>query len=73
MIIDIPLQLEENIKKYADENKIDLNNLVSELLIEYLEDLEDIKAIEEAIKNDDGVYYTFDEMLEHLGIDNNEI
>lgn len=73
MIIDIPLQLEENIKKYADENKIDLNNLVSELLIEYLEDLEDIKAIDDFIKNDDGVYYTFDEMLEHLGIDNNEI
>lgn len=73
MIIDIPLQLEESIIKYTTENKIDLNNLVSELLIEYLEDLEDIKAIEEAIKNDDGVYYTFDEMLEHLGIDNNEI
>ena len=73
MIIDIPLQLEENIKKYADENKIDLNNLVSELLIEYLEDLEDIKAIDDFIKNDDGVYYTFNEMLEHLGIDDNEI
>lgn len=73
MTIDIPLQLEESIKKYANENKIDLNNLVSNLLIEYLEDLEDIKAIEESIKNDDGVYYTFDELLEHLEIDNNEI
>lgn len=73
MIIDIPLQLEESIIKYTTENKIDLNNLVSELLIEYLEDLEDIKAIDDFIKNDDGVYYTFDEMLEHLGIDNNEI
>lgn len=73
MIIDVPLHIEESIIKYTTENKIDLNNLVSEFLIEYLEDLEDIKAIEEAIKNDDGVYYTFDEMLEHLGIDNNEI
>ena len=46
---------------------------IKDNIMEIIEDYEDLKTIERAVAEDDGVYYTFDEVLKDLGIDKNEL
>ena len=41
--------------------------------MEIIEDYEDLKALEQAIEEDNGVYYTHEEIKRELGIGEDEI
>ncbi len=66
------MNIEKNIidkfTEYAKKSGENESIIIEKLIIEYLEDKEDLKAIEEAIKNDDGVYYTHEEIKRELGL-----
>ena len=61
------------ISEYLTEHNTNLNDLITELLLEKLEDQADLKALRKAQAEDDGVRYTLEEVMEHLGITKEEL
>lgn len=56
------------IAHYLKAHKVSLEDLVTEILLEKLEDEADLQALQKAQAEDDGTRYTHQEMLEKLGL-----
>ena len=71
--LDTDSQQTKLINEYLENKELNLIEKIKENIMEIIEDYEDLKTIERAVAEDDGVYYTFDEVLKDLGIDKNEL
>lgn len=56
------------IAEYLKEHNTSLENLVTEILLEKLEDEADLKALRQAQAEDDGVRYSHEEVMAMLGL-----
>ena len=61
------------IAEYLKEHNTKLEDLVTSLLLEKLEDEADLKALKKAKAEDDGTRYSLEEVMEHLGITHEEL
>jgi len=61
------------IAEYLKEHNTKLEDLVTSLLLEKLEDEADLKALEKAQAEDDGTRYSLEEVMKHLGITHEEL
>ena len=71
--LDTDSQQTKLINEYLENKELNLIGKIKDNIMEIIEDYEDLKTIERAVAEDDGVYYTFDEVLKDLGIDKNEL
>jgi hypothetical protein len=65
-------KIKKSVRYYALRNDRSLSSIISEKLIDYLEDMADITALEDA-RNSDEEYTSFDQLVDELGLDINEI
>ncbi len=61
-------RVKKSVRYYAVRDDKSLSEIINERLFEYLEDQEDIRAIEEARANPEE-YVSFDEVVKDLGLD----
>lgn len=59
--------------EYLKNEELNLSEKIKQNILEIIEDYEDLKALEQAIEEDNGVYYTHEEIKRELGIEEDEI
>lgn len=69
MEIKIPKNMEDDIYKLAKETGVSLEELGKEHMLQLLEDLEDIKSVQEFEKDPNPKFVTTKELNESLGWD----
>ena len=74
MIIELDTNLQQTklITEYLKNEELNLSEKIKQNILEIIEDYEDLKALEQA-KEDNGVYYTHEEIKRELGIEEDEI
>ena len=75
MIIELDTNLQQTklITEYLKNEELNLSEKIKQNIMEIIEDYEDLKELEKAIKEDNGVYYTHEEIKRELGIEEDEI
>ncbi len=75
MIIELDTNLQQTklITEYLKNKELNLSEKIKQNIMEIIEDYEDLKELEQAIKEDNGVYYTHEEIKRELGIEEDEI
>ncbi len=75
MIIELDTNLQQTklITEYLKNEELNLSEKIKQNIMEIIEDYEDLKALEQAIEEDNGVYYTHEEIKRELGIEEDEI
>lgn len=75
MIIELDTNLQQTklITEYLKNEELNLSEKIKQNIMEIIEDYEDLKELEQAIKEDNGVYYTHEEIKRELGIEEDEI
>lgn len=75
MIIELDTNLQQTklITEYLKNEELNLSEKIKQNILEIIEDYEDLKALEQAIEEDNGVYYTHEEIKRELGIEEDEI
>ena len=75
MIIELDTNLQQTklIIEYLKNEELNLSEKIKQNIMEIIEDYEDLKALEQAIEEDNGVYYTHEEIKRELGIEEDEI
>ena len=68
--IDVNSNLINEFKKEVRENGENENEVLSALLREYLEDLRDAKELDKAIEESDGKFYSLNDVIKELGVEN---
>lgn len=65
-------KIKKSVQYYALRDARSLSGIINERLFEYLEDMADIAALEEA-RNSGDTYEPFEKFVDDLGLDFNEI
>ncbi|MEI9913564.1 MAG: DUF6290 family protein [Candidatus Saccharibacteria bacterium] len=65
-------KIKKSVRYYALRDDRSLSSIINEKLFEYLEDMADIAALEEA-RNSSEDYISFDQLVDDLGLDINAI
>ena len=75
MIIELDTNLQQTklITEYLKNEELNLSEKIKQNIMEIIEDYEDLKELEQAIEEDNGVYYTQEEIKRELGIEEDEI
>lgn len=75
MIIELDTNLQQTklITEYLKNEELNLSEKIKQNIMEIIEDYEDLKELEQAIEEDNGVYYTHEEIKRELGIGEDEI
>ncbi len=75
MIIELDTNLQQTklITEYLKNEELNLSEKIKQNIMEIIEDYEDLKELEQAIEEDNGVYYTHEEIKRELGIEEDEI
>ena len=68
--IDVNSNLINEFKKEVKENGENENEVLSALLREYLEDLRDSKELDKAIEESDGKFYSLNDVIKELCLEN---
>ena len=68
--VDVNSNLMNEFKKEVRENGENENEVLSDLLREYLEDLRDAKELDKAIEESDGKFYSLNDVIKELGFEN---
>ena len=68
--VDVNSNLINEFKKEVRENGENENEVLSALLREYLEDLRDAKELDKAIEENDGKFYSLNDVIKELGFEN---
>ena len=68
--VDVNSTLMNEFKKEVRENGENENEVLSDLLREYLEDLRDAKELDKAIEESDGKFYSLNDIIKELGFEN---
>ncbi|AKP67261.1 hypothetical protein [Companilactobacillus ginsenosidimutans] len=69
LTISIDEDLYTELNEYLNKSKENLDEFAQGALSEWLEDALDLADLEAAMKDDDGVEYSLEETVAHLGID----
>ncbi len=64
MIIELDTNLQQTklITEYLKNEELNLSEKIKQNIMEIIEDYEDLKALEQAIEEDNGGYYTHEEI-----------
>lgn len=75
MIIELDTNLQQTklITEYLKNEELNLSEKIKQNILEIIEGYKDLKALEQAIEEDNGVYYTHEEIKRELGIEEDEI
>ena len=75
MIIELDTNLQQTklITEYLKNEELNLSEKIKQNIMEIIEDYEDFKELEQAIKEYNLVYYTHEEIKRELGIEEDEI
>ena len=75
MIIELDTNLQQTklITEYLKNEELNLSEKIKQNIMEIIEDYEDLNELEQAIEEDNGVYYTNEEIKWDLGFEEDEI